>query len=231
MRIATTDQNSSEGFSARAKNVTASRIADAMRNLQRASGSKKVGDWHGDHTEYARELAREMLTGIPAWHHVTMTMQYGIDHQSDALEAYALYSGEKVETVGFILHPTLNYLGASPDGLTSEGGVEVKVPLLKTHMDTLIEDEIPEDYLPQMYCNMLCCERSWWDFVSYCPKDPDDEERLCLPDELRLFVKRLSADPDKFKEMEEAATATIEEAVALVKRLSTRIAKEKHEYA
>jgi len=194
-----------------------------MRKLQRASGKKKAGDWHGDHEEYVRELAREMLTGIPAWHKVTMEMVYGSEHQEDALVAYAKYIGEELTTTGLVRHPKLPYLAASPDSLTAQGGVECKVPLLKTHMDNLINDEIPEEYLPQMYCVMLCCERPWLDFVSYCPKDPIDDERLMLPDDLRLFVKRLYADQDKFREIEEAATATIEEAVALVQKLQSRM--------
>jgi len=223
MRIATTNQHSNEWFSARCGNCTASRMADAMRKLQRASGSKKAGDWHGDHDEYVRELAREKLTGIPAWHKVTMEMQYGVEHEDDAREAYGAFTGQQVEQVGAVIHPRLSYLIASPDGLMGEtGALEIKVPLLSTHMDNLIEDKIPDQYLPQMYTVMAVCEREWIDFVSYCPKDPDDDERLMLPDDLRLFIKRLYADQDKFREIEEAATATFEEALALVKKLSSR---------
>ena len=191
-----------------------------MRKLERASGAKKKGDWHGKHDEVVREIAREMITGIPAWHRVTPEMDYGNFWEKEAIRAYAIYAGSEVKTTGFVLHPTFSYLGSSPDGILPRGGIECKVPLLKTHMDTIFNDEIPEEYLPQMYCNMLCMEADWLDFVSYCPKDPDDDERLMLPDELRLFVKRLYADQDKFREIEEAATATIEEAVALVQKLS-----------
>jgi YqaJ-like viral recombinase domain len=199
-------------------------MADAMRKLQRASGSKKAGDWHGDHDEYVRELAREMITRIPAWHQVTMAMQYGIDHEDEARDAYAAFIDKEVRQVGAVIHPRLDYLLASPDGIVGiDGGVELKVPLLSTHMDTLIDDKIPDQYLPQMYTVMAVCELEWLDFVSYCPPDPEDDERFCLPDEMRLFVKRLPADKDKFKEIEEAATATIEEAVALVNKLSVRL--------
>lgn len=218
--VLTTSQNTNEWHSARVGRVTASRIADAMRRLKRSSGNKKAGDWHSDHDEYVRELAREMLTGIPAWHKVTAEMEYGTEKQGEALEAYGKHIGETVETTGFVLHPRLSFLGSSPDGLLSGWGVECKVPLLKTHMDTLIDGEIPEEYLPQMYCGMLCTGLPAWDFVSFCPKDVDDDERLMLPDELRLFVKRLYADEAKFREIEEAATQTIEEAVALVQKLS-----------
>ena len=224
MRILCSDQLSNEWFSARVGRLTASRCGDAMRKLQRASGSKKAGDWHGDHDEIVREIAREMITGIPAWHRVTPEMDYGRAHESEARIAYAEATGRKVTETGFVLHPTLDYAGASPDGLVDDdGALEIKVPLMATHMDNLINDEIPAQYLPQMYMVMLCCERKWIDFVSYCPRDIDDDERLMLPDHLRLFVKRLYADQDKFREIEEAATATIEEAVALVKKLSSRM--------
>ena len=121
MLVLTTDQNSNEWFSARCGIVTASRVADAMRRLQRASGKKKAGDWHGDHEEYVRGSAwrGRCFTGIPAWHQVSMAMQYGIDHQQDAIEAYAEYIGEPVKSVGLIRHPSLPYLAASPDGLLS----------------------------------------------------------------------------------------------------------------
>ena len=221
MRIACSSQHTNEWYSARCGNCTASRMAEAMRKLQRASGSKKAGDWHGDHDEYVRELARERITRIPAWHKVTMEMQYGVEHEDEAREAYAAFTGQEVAQTGAVIHPRLSYLIASPDGLIGEtGAIEIKVPMLSTHMDNLIEDKIPDQYLAQMYTVMAVCEREWIDFVSYCPKDPDDDERLMLPDELRLFVKRLYADQEKFREIEEAATATIEEAIALVNRLS-----------
>lgn len=224
MRVACTTQKTNEFFSARCGSFTASRAADGMRKLQRASGKKKAGDWHGDHDEYVRELAREMITGIPAWHRVTFEMDYGVSWEGAARDAYAAQAGFRVEQTGVVIHPTMDYLRCSPDGLVGlDGGCELKVPLLATHMDNLINDEIPEQYLAQMYTCMLVCEREWWDFASFCPRDPDDDERLMLPDHLRLFTKRLYADQDKFREIEEAATATIEEAVALVKKLSSRM--------
>lgn len=227
MLVLTTSQNTNEWHTARVGRVTASRIADAMRRLQRASGKKKAGDWHGDHDDYVRELSREMRTGIPAWHKVTFEMEYGTAHEGEAREAYAEATGLKVTQTGFVVHPNLSFLGASPDGLVEgeDGGIEIKVPALKTHDDTVIDEEIPEQYILQMQCNMLCTGRKWWDFVSFCPKDIDDDERLCYPDHLRLFVKRLHADEKVFREMEEAATATIEEALALVKKLSERNGK------
>lgn len=234
IRIACQNQNDSAWFSARCGIVTASRLADAMKRLSRASGNKKKGDYAAAHDDYVRELAREMLTGIPAWHKVTTEMQYGIDKQPEALRAYAKETGQKLTTTGLVLHPTEDYLGASPDSIIApNGGVEAKVPLLSTHMDNLFNDEIPEEYLPQVYCNMLCAEAEWWDFFSFCPKDIHDDERLCLPDHLRLFIKRAERSKAKleiagevlegeavFRRIEEDAKNTMTEAVELVQKLS-----------
>jgi hypothetical protein len=73
--------------------------------------------------------------------------------------------------------------GASPDGLVGEDGlIEIKCPRLDTHLQYLADDEIPEEYLPQMLWQLACTERQWIDFVSYHPD---------CPEPYRLFVKRL----------------------------------------
>lgn len=226
MRIACTDQDSAEWFTARCAKVTASRMRAAMRKMERGWGDKKKGDWHGDHDTLVREIAREMLTGIPAWHRVTPEMDYGKAWEPEARRAYSEATGRKVATTGLVLHPTLDFIGSSPDGLCDDFGLECKVPLLSTHMDTMFNDAIPEQYIPQMQCAMLCTGLPEWEFMSFCPKDPDDDERYALPDELRIFTKRLSADKELFGAMEEAATRTIEEAIALVEKLKCKIKPE-----
>ena len=67
---------------------------------------------------------------------------------------------------------------------------------------------------------MLVCDLPEWEYASFSPPDPQDEERFALPEDLRLWTKRLKADYDLHRKMEEDATATIEEAVALVQKLS-----------
>ena len=97
----------------------------------------------------------------------------------------------------------------------------------------LINDEISEEYIPQKATNMLCTGRESRWFLSNIPKDPIDDERLMLPDDLRLFAKQVTVDEltykqfdgsilkgaEVFREIEEAATATIEEAAALLQEV------------
>jgi hypothetical protein len=106
-----------------------------------------------------------------------------------------------------VLHPRLDYLAASPDSLVgAEGLAEFKVPTFKVHCSYLESGEIPADYQLQMQVQMLCCERPWNDFISYCPPDVAPE----LPDEFRMFKKRLEADQTMFDAIEEAATVTMQ---------------------
>jgi len=219
MRIACPEQNCHEWFQARVGRVTASEIGRAMAKLKRASGDKKAGDWAADHDNYVREIAWELITRVPAEHYVSKAMELGTQYENEARIEYWQSTGTDVEQTGFVLHPTLDFLGASPDGLIRlDGGLEIKVPLLATHQRYLVEDRIPEEYVPQMQCGMLCCERQWWDFVSYAPGDLYPE----LPEEFRLFRKRLVADPVIHREMEEAATSVMAEATALVSLLAER---------
>ena len=218
MRIVCRDQKTHEWYQARLGKVTASNIASAMAKLERASGEKKKGDWAKAHDAYVRDIAWELITRVPTDHYVSKAMDIGTAYEGEARIEYWQAVGEEVEQTGFVLHPTIDFLGCSPDGLRSGRGIEIKVPLLKTHENYIMDDVVPEEYQPQMQCNMLCCEMPEWDFVSYAPPDvyPD------FPDDLRLFIKPLKADPEQHRLMEEAATATMEHAVAVVEGLLKR---------
>lgn len=218
MRIVCRQQKTPEWFQARLGKVTASNIDRAQSFLQRASKGKKAGDSSADRDKYIRELATELITRVPVEHYVSPAMDIGAQYEDEARTEYWMATGNEVDQTGFVLHPTLDFLGASPDGLCPTHGLEIKVPLLHTHMAYLEADEVPEEYIPQMQCNMLCCELPAWDFVSWCPPEVYPE----LPDEFRLFVKRAFADSEMHRQMEAAAIRTMEEVTALVQRLSNR---------
>jgi len=182
-------------------------MAAAIAKLSRASKNGVKGDYSAAHWELVRELAWERITGVPADHFVSKPMEIGTQYEGEARVEYWQRFGTDVEETGFVLHPRLDFLGASPDGLVEvDGGLEIKVPLFHTHCSYLESDTIPEEYMLQMYTSMLCCERKWWDFVSYCPPDIAPE----LPDEFRMFKKRLEADQTMFDAIEESATVTMQ---------------------
>jgi hypothetical protein len=217
------EQHSAEWFAAKLGRVSASNIGPAMKRLTRVSGEKKKGDWTAAHDAYVRDIAWELITRVPTEHYVSKPMEIGTQYEGEARVEYWQMCGEEVEQTGFILHPTLDYLGCSPDGIRpiAKRGVEIKVPQLKTHEDYLMDNVVPEEYVAQMQCNMLCCELPAWDFVSYAPPELYED----FPEDLRIFVKTLKADPEMHAQMELAATSIMEEAVAMVNRLLERYPK------
>ena len=74
--------------------------------------------------------------------------------------------------MGFIPHPTIEFFGASPDGLVGEDGLlEIKCPYsTNVHLQRVAARVVPEEYKPQMLVQLLCTGRKWVDFVSYDPR-------------------------------------------------------------
>lgn len=108
-------------------------------------------------------------------------------------------------------HPTIAMSGASPDGLIGvDGLIEIKCPNTATHLDTLRTETIPGKYETQMLWQMACTGRQWCDFASYDPR---------LPENMRLFVKRLPRDDARIAEMEAEVTAFLAEIDAAVAEL------------
>jgi len=216
MRIVCTEQHTAAWMAARTGVVTASRMCDAMAKLSRKSKNGDAGDYAAAHWKYVSELAWERITGVCAEHYVSKPMEIGSQYEGEARVEYWMRYGAEVDQTGFVLHPRFDFLGASPDGLVGkDGGLEIKVPLFSTHTSYLEADAIPEEYMLQMYTNMLCCDRKWWDFVSYCPPDIAPE----LPDEFRMFRKRLEADKNVFDAIEEAATVTMQHVAERMEKL------------
>ena len=117
------------------------------------------------------QIIAERITGDSIGIGTTAAMQWGIDHEDDARTAYEAHTGEVVDLAGFILHPSIPWLGASPDGLVGDDGlVEIKCPNTLTHLKRVGARVVPEEYKPQMLVQMLCTGRTWCDFVDYDPR-------------------------------------------------------------
>lgn len=173
------EQGSPEWFAARCGKVTASKIADMMART-------KAGAWGASRANYMAQIISEILTGTVAESFSNAAMQWGVNTEPQARAAYEFVTDFEVEKVDFIVHPRIARSGASPDGMVSPDGlVEIKCPNTATHIDTLIEKEIPSNYVLQMQWQMACTGRKWADFVSFDPR---------MPDNMQLFVKRIERD-------------------------------------
>jgi len=193
-------QGSKEWFALRCGKVTASRIADIIAKTKSGPSAMRAN--------YAAQIIAERLTGTVAESYVSPAMQHGTDTEAEARNAYCFYRDAMVQEIGFVLHPTIDQAGASPDGLVGEDGmVEFKCPNTATHLETLLGKMVPAKYVNQMQWQMACTGRQWVDFVSYDPR---------MPENMRLFVKRMPRDDKRIKELEtEVAGFLLEIAVKL----------------
>lgn len=206
MRVIDCIQGEPEWHQARAGRVTASRISDLM--------TKTKSGWGASRANYLAELVAERLTGAVAQGFTNQAMQWGTEKEPDARAAYQFYSDADVAQIGFVLHPTIEMTGCSPDGLVSDSGmVEIKCPQTATHIDTLLSGAIPDKYLKQMQWQMRCCERAWRDFVSYDPR---------LPDRMQLFVQRVPRDDKLLAEIEHEVLQFLRDVDAKVAALTAK---------
>lgn len=166
------EQGTPEWFEARCGRVTASRIADVMAKTKTGYGAARKN--------YMAQLVIERLTGMVADSYTSTAMQWGVETEPYAREAYEMQSGNIVEEVGFIEIPQM-LAGASPDGLVGDDGLlEIKCPNSATHIETLLNGKIDKKYILQMQWQMFAADREWCDFVSYDPRMPDNLVYLCI---------------------------------------------------
>jgi putative phage-type endonuclease len=173
------EQGSAVWFEARLGKVTASRMGDVIATL-------KKGGYSAERGKYMDQLVVERLTRQIAQHYVSPAMDWGRAYELEAKAAYEFMRDVTVQLVGFVLHPTIDDSGASPDGLVGEdGAVEFKCPTSTTHLETLLSERIDEKYQAQIQWVLACTERQWCDYVSYDPR---------MPAHLRTFIKRVHRD-------------------------------------
>lgn len=158
-------------------------------------------------------LVAERITG---WTEPTFTnsdMMRGVMHEPIARDRYAEHNSVTVEEVGLMIRDDWGFqIGASPDGLVGDdGGLEVKCPRAKTHIRTIIADEVPPQYVPQIQACLLVSGRKWWDFVSFCGGLP-------------MWTKRVYPDPKWQAVIVDAVAAFESNAEAIASDYLTRAA-------
>ena len=132
------EQRSAEWHAARLGKVTASKVADVVARTRTGYAASRAN--------YMAQLVCERLTGKPTEGFSNAAMEWGVEQEAAARDAYSARVGELVTEVGFIDHPTIKMAGASPDGIVGAGIVEIKAPSTATHIEYLFEREPPQKY-------------------------------------------------------------------------------------
>jgi len=198
------EQGSDEWKQARLGHVTASNMADVMSKGK--GNAEAVGRY-----KYKVKLVAERLTQTAGESFTNAAMEWGIEQEQFACIEYEAARNVFVERTGFWLHPTIKWLGVSPDRLVGDDGlIEVKCPNTTTHLGYLFENRIPPDYYKQIQCQLWVTGRQWCDFVSYDPR---------LPKRNQLLIVRAERDENLMKEMEAETIQFLSEVNQLIIKL------------
>ncbi len=159
------------------------------------SGRRKDEVFGKTAESYAEELVARLM-GFPVDEYINEAMQYGIDNEPLAVQAYEV---EKMVSVDYtkdrVLHPEYEYISGEPDGLVGEEGIiEIKCPNPSNHFKNLLSGEQISQYMYQIQGYMWLTEREWCDFISF----RDD-----YPQKYRISINRVLRDESIINQLEE----------------------------
>lgn len=158
------------------------------------------------------QLAAERITGMSDDVFVNDDMMRGTLHEPIARDRYAEVNGVTVEQVGFMTCDNWGFtIGASPDGLVGDdGGLEIKCPRPKAHIQTILSGEVPAYHMAQVQTCLLISGREWWDFVSFSSGLP-------------MWTKRVTPDQKWRDSIITAATSAEHAITSMVQRYERAI--------
>lgn len=157
-------------------------------------------------------LAAERIAGRGEDTPMTSDMWRGVDSEPYAREAYEKHAGVEVVEIGFQIREFDGVkVGYSPDGLVGDDGcIEIKAPKAKNHVATVIADDIPAQYMPQVQAALFVSGRAWCDFVSFSGG-------------LHLYPKRIYPDARWQAVIRDAAIAAEERITDLTERYAKAV--------
>jgi len=183
------EQGTPEWHALRLGNPGASNVSKIITN--KGDPSKQADD-------YMRQLAGEIITGQCEETFQSIHMEKGLQRENEARTLFELIYDVNIQQVALVYKDAQKKFHVSPDGLIGDNaGIEVKCPMMKTHVKYLLENRLPTDYFSQVQMSLYVCEREFWYFMSYCPG--------LLPLILKIerdnvFIGKLEAELEKFVE-------------------------------
>ena len=188
------EQGSEAWFEARCGLITATRIASMM-----------AGESTKTYKDLITDLAGEIITGEVEESYSNAIMERGTELEPFARGEYESIFDTEVREVGFVLSEKYkDWLGVSPDGLTAEGGLEIKCPLRKTHINYIEANRLPNEYKWQVQGSLFVTGLPYWDFMSYYPN-------------MKPFILRVYPDKEMHLDIEQRLIKTIANVKAKIK--------------
>lgn len=148
---------------------------------------------------YVSEKAAETLADIDETEKfVSIDMQWGIDHELEAIALFEDRTGLQVDRTGDgqQLITLGDHIGCTPDGLIGDhSGLEIKCPKSKTHLQYSLVNSTEDlkscmpEYYWQIQGSLYITGRKHWHFVSYDPRFYEFRHKLKM-----LYIKRNEQD-------------------------------------
>ena len=185
------EQGSEAWYQARLGRITGTRF-NALMMTDSTKGYKDL----------ISDIACEMISGEFDEQFKSTLMDRGNEVEPEARGLYEELFETTVEQVGIVYPDEDNefheWVGVSPDGLT-DGLLEIKCPLRKTHLNYIGEGVLPSEYKWQVYGLLFVTGLPYCDFMSYFPDmkpfivrvHPDDEIFKLISTRLRLTIQRI----------------------------------------
>jgi len=199
MRIIECVQNSPEWFAARCGIPTSSNFDKIITADGKPSKQRQ---------KYLYQLAGERSAGKAEETYQNAAMLRGIEMEDEARKLYEVITGGTVIQVGLCITEGKTIYAASPDGLFKDDGlVEIKCPLIYTHVSYLLNGGLVEDYFQQLQGQLLVTGRKWVEIMSYypglkpllVPVNRDEKFLKALKIELEIFCGELEEVTAKIK--------------------------------
>ena len=142
-------QGTQEWLDARKSKITGSRVGAILGVNPYSKPDDVMREMVREHFGAEREFTGNVAT------------EHGNEYEAVALQDYEIYSGNEVTSAGLLVHPHIEWLAVSPDGLIgADGGVEIKCPYSGNIKDL---DSQPH-YKSQVLLCLAVTGREWWDF-------------------------------------------------------------------
>lgn len=116
---------------------------------------------------HSRKWAWRVITGREPDRPTFDTIR-GNEHESDAIFGFECEHGILCECGRFVPHPTIEWLGASPDAIVCVADVRIPV---EAKCPRIIHGDIPPKYNAQLQTQMQCLQAPYGWFVSWTEAD------------------------------------------------------------
>lgn len=196
------EQGSEAWFDVRCGRITASKFKDMM------SGESTLG-----YKGLLYSVAGQIVSGEMEPTYSSPAMERGVELEPEARLFYEEIMQVDVKEYGFITNEDIytDYVGISPDGVIEEenGLLEIKCPLMKTHVGYVLADRLPDEYKWQVQGQLLVTGADYCDFMSYYPN-------------MNPFIKRIYPDPEMHKALLDRMNLSVEKIKEIVKQIKSK---------